>query len=154
MNPLLLGLLGGGLPATYSVQGITAISSIEDNGETLNSELVFDTDGGIRIRTETASLTLFYTDMVPGWSSLEPNETDQASWSARVNQVSDDGIQIDGAPINTWLVLSTQRLWAFSSTNGGPDTRTRVINVLISNDGGTTTHDTIQITITHTTNSP
>ncbi len=146
--------LGGGQGASYSVQGVGSYTSSENDGETVNSEIQFDVDGGIRRRTETENLTLFYTDYDPGWSSLEPDETDSASWHVKITFDSGTDLRSGGMANDTWTQLSTAPVMLFASTAGGEDTRAGVYTVSLSDDGGSTTHDSKQITITHFTLAP
>lgn len=137
--------MGGGGPGTYSLTG-GSISSDEDDGNTVNSELLYDSDGGTRNRKETFVLAPFYVDRTP-WSTLHPAETDGASWSIWLEHTSGSDFWDGGDALDTWHLLSTDRVFEFAYLNGGPATDTGTYTARLSNDGGMTDHDTAVWTI-------
>ena len=136
---------GGSTAVVYQAVG-GSISSNEDDGNTVNSQLLYDLDGGVRKRTETNVLAPFYTNLAP-WSSLEPNETDGANWHVWLEYTSGNTLSPGGDALDTWLPLSLDRMWSFSWTDGGPSTAQGIYLVKISNDGGASDFDTAVVTL-------
>lgn len=141
---------GKALVITYQVVGET-IASQEDDGQVVNAELQVDADGGLRKRTETEVLTLFYTNMT-NWSN-DPAE-DGTGHDFRLVFVSGDAVYSGGNALNTWFGADTAPVWQFANSNSGPNVLSGVYRLDLSDDGGSTTLDSDNFTVTLTVLAP
>ena len=135
-------LKGGGTVFTdENVDGITNISSTEDDGNETNAELRVNTNGTWARAEETDVMTLTETALTVWGGTAGPIGT----WHMRVVFISgDDTHDVGGNALNTWIDITTAgpNTWAWeSSGTSGPQVETGTYSVEISDDGGSTTHD-------------
>jgi hypothetical protein len=156
MHPLLHALSLAAVPTIAvdeNVDGIAGtISSTEDDGNTVNAELVVAADGGWSKWTETDVLTLFETGLTP-WGGSGVSGT----WHMLITHTSgDDTLDGTGAALDSWIDITTAgpTTWKWLNAGGGPDTKTGTYTVSISDDAGSSTHDSQVFTVTLEVLSP
>lgn len=158
MNPLFRQIIVGAfVPRSFSVESLNGITiqSSEDDGNTVNAELQFQTSGAVRKRTETEVLTLFFTTLSPPtWYSKTPLNDKYV----RIKFISGTDVHdAAGEALNTFIrVDNAERDWKWKILTGGPDTTSGVYSAEIADDSGGSTilAGPVNFTITLITNSP
>ncbi len=135
------------LPAS-GIKGAFDISSIDgtvqandEDGQTVTGNIQVTIVGAVDWTGD-----IFGTTESDDW--WLPNGTVSGTWHVRLSYSSGDPIYSSGSGLGTWLELSSNRTWNFSKASvGGPDTDSGDYTLAFSDDAGSTTHDSVTITI-------
>lgn len=148
-------MLGARTKAIYQLDDLS-ISGSEASSFAATADMLLDADGGRR-KFQSNSSGGTTTDANPPWSSLHPNET--ATWHARIVSHDTGTNRYIGSPaIGTWQEINApgNPTFDFSWQPGvgpqGPDVSTYTI--ALSDDAGSTTFDTMTLTVTLSIDSP
>ena len=95
-----------------------------------NATLYLDSTGNLRLITQGAG-----SSDLGSWHS--PEGTPDKTYHANVTYVSGDATYTSGSGLNTWVALTTNRLWSFSISTY--TSKTGVYRIRLSGDGGPTT---------------
>ena len=95
-----------------------------------NATLYLDSTGDLRLYTQDSG----YNNL-GSWYS--PEGTPDKTYHANVTYVSGDATYTSGSGLNTWVALTTNRLWSFSISTY--TSKTGVYRIRLSGDGGATT---------------
>ncbi len=142
------------IPIVYQLADIAIVGSEED-GFTATADLIFDADGGRR-KFQSTGVGGTTTDANPPWSSLHPAET--ATWHVRLAS-HDTGInRYVGAPtLGTWTEITGagQPTFDYAYIDTGPSGLDESRYTLeLSDDGGSTVHDSMTLIVQLSISSP
>jgi len=149
MHPLLHAMA-----ASHAVAGAFTIASV-DGGYAST-----DADGF----TVTGSLATSATGVIT-WTgdTLGSNENDTwwlpvgtvvGSWHVKLTYNSGTNQRSGGTADDTWTAVGSFSMNFSKATAGGPDVTTGNYTLAFSDDGGSTTHDSVAVTITLTEQAP
>ena len=119
-----------------------AFLSVEDSGANLTGTLTIAADG------EISYLGDFLGNNESGHTWWSPIGTVIGTWHCRLSFVSGSNVYASGESLATWVALTSDRLYNFSKVGAtGPDTATGTYSLDFSDDAGSTTHATKNITV-------
>lgn len=140
-----------GLYKLWDNSAITFNSREADNFN-CNAQIRGLTAGQLQSRTELyGSNTLAVRDT---YCTVVPTAAFGDDYHMRCRAVASSSWHNGALALNTWFALTSARTWHFDSQENGPDIQTQDYDVDISDDGGSTTLDTVRITIRLTWDSP
>lgn len=143
------------MAASHAVAGAFDISSI-DGGYLALDEDGFSQTGNLSVKTTGA---VDWTGDTLGSSEGDdwwlPNNTIAGTWHVQLTFDSGTNVYSSGESLSTWLEINTDRQWNFSRASaGGPSSSVGNYTLAFSNDGGSTTYDSVAIAITMEEQSP
>lgn len=143
-------IAAGGYKGAFDISSIDGVYRCEDdNGQTQSGDLLVNDSG-----------TVFWDgDPVGG---IDENDrwwttgfTPTGTWHVKLDYVSGTNTYSSGAATGSWIAISTAPNWFFSvSSSGGPNLTEGDWNLKFSDDGGSTTYDSVNINIEHFERSP
>jgi len=128
-----------GSPAGYIAQ-VADLSSLDEDGFTADAYVYYDSTGEARFSEETLD---FFSTVTLDWSPLSSSEPGATGWYVRLQYVSGvSHVSIGGSSaLNTWIQISTNPVWGFRNSDGGPSTNIGTYSIELSHDGGSTIYD-------------
>jgi hypothetical protein len=120
-----------------------AYSSTEEDGFTTTGSLTVGSAGNVDYTGDT----LGTTENDDWWL---PNGTVQGTWHVKLTHDSGTNQRSSGTALNTWTAVGSFTMNFSKAHNGSPDPDSTIGNYTLSfsDDGGSTTHDSVAITIT------
>ena len=127
-------------------------ASNENDGFNISGQIICTGDGRIQVRRENYGS--FVTDTKDTYWTVVPQSSVGNAYHFRVSAVVSSSFYSGGEALATWVAGTSDRTWSFTEAAAGPDNQTQDYDVDISDDGGSTTLDTIRITLDYTWDSP
>ena len=127
-------------------------TSNENDGFNISGQIICDAQGRIKTRQDNYG-TLTTTTRDTYWTVV-PQSGVGSAYHFRVTAVVSSSFYSGGEALATWVAGTSDRTWSFTEAQGGPLNMTQDYDVDISDDGGSTTLDTIRITLDYTWDSP
>lgn len=142
MLPLLLaGLAHSGGRFLLDLDDNLFDSTEPTNGNTTTGTLTVNTDGSIAWTGDAGGTN------ETGHTWWYPVGLPKGTWHVKLSYSSGTNQYASGSGLGSWLALSAQRTWTFSkATSGSGGGSTSGVYLLeFSNDGGSTTYDSVSI---------
>ena len=149
------GIASSAAPAAYKAftNASTTVDGLEDDGFNISGVVYVDNDGRVRAKEDLQDV--FTTTQRDDYWSITPVTGVGAGYHIKLTPVSSSSFYSSGDSLSTWLDLTTSRAWNFVEAQGGPTgTITQDYTLAISDDGGSTTLDTMTITLSYRWLSP
>ena len=147
---LLLARLGAGnqLLGSFDISNIDGTyQGNDEDGFSTTGTLVVGSAGNVDWTGDTLG-----TSEGDDW--WVPNNTVQGTWHVKLVHDSGTNQRSGGTALNTWTAVGSFSMSFLKGSNGGPDDTVGNYTLSFSDDGGSSTHDSVAIAITLFEQSP
>jgi len=143
-----LAAMHGTIAGAFDISGIDGTyQSTDEDGQTVSGTLATDADGNV-----TWTGDFLGTNENDDW--WLPNGSVQGTWHVKLTYNSGTNQRSGGTADDTWTAIGSFSMSFSKGSNGGPDSSVGNYTLAFSDDGGSTTHDSVAIAITLFEQSP
>jgi len=149
------GIASSAAPAAYKAftNASVTVDGVDESGFNISDIIYVDNDGRVRAREDDRDV--FTTTQIDDYWSITPVTGVGAGYHIKLTPVSGSSWYSGGDTLSTWHDLTTSRSWNFTESDTGPTgVVTQSYTLAISDDGGSTTLDTMTIVLSYEWLSP
>lgn len=127
------------------IEAANTLSSIDEDNFSVQANLFVDADGDIRKRTE--NFGAFSTVKIDQYWTTAPETGAGDAFHIKLTPQVSQSLYQGGDVLGSFLALTSDRQWNFQEQLPGPDSVTQLYDLEISDDGGSTTLNTMVVTL-------